>query len=234
MSGEFDSVEALAGRVAEGDVLAVVERIVAESEPLDAARRLHGLGNHLYWKVKDLPGSVAALRAAAQHGLTAAEGDPERRNALRSEAKGACYDIASFTWPGWDEPGIEISASDIAVGYDAARTNLRLAQELEKGDLPLSRGHWMLAGQALARLSHDEAIEHYGHGARFAEAAGVEAERLLCKGFASLAGLVAHPEDGGAEARVRSALSGLASLEGGKFFADQIQAAARVFGCTLE
>ncbi len=75
--------------------------------------------------------------------------DPELANKLRSGAKGCADDFASYAWSGWDEPGITITQADRAAGFDAARVNLRLAIELERGDLPTSRAHWMVGAYYL-------------------------------------------------------------------------------------
>ena len=56
---------------------------------------------------------VALAVAIAYAGVSrllaaAASSEAEKAYTLRSAAKSLTYDVASFTWPGWDEPGIEL------------------------------------------------------------------------------------------------------------------------------
>jgi hypothetical protein len=221
--------ETLIARVRAGDTWAAIEEIAAGGDALAGAKALYEAGKAFYWKEKDLPRCVALLRAGAQLGLTADEPDASRRYDLRSAAKGMCYDLASFTWPGWDEPGIAITAADLAVGLDAARANLRLAVELNKGDLPLSRAHWMLGAQELAAGLYGEAIASFERGEDAATRAGLRDNALLCSGFAAVARLLEQPEDGAASERLEAAKTELATLEQGSFFVTQIETAAQVF-----
>lgn len=211
------------------DSFEFIESLTLLPDRLACVKQLHEVGKHLYWKEKDLPNCVAMLRAAVQAGLTATEADPETKNDLRSAAKAACFDLASFTWPGWDEPGITVTNSDQAVGMDAARANLRLAIELNKGVLPLSRAHWMLAGHYLAARSHGAAIEHFELAADYARRAESAAAELLAKGFSALTQLLADPADTAARSRLDKIKSELAPIDDGPFFISQIDTAVGVF-----
>ena len=134
----------LIARVGNEDSYAAVELLCREGDGLGAAKTFSEAANHFYWKEKDLVSSVAMGRAGVQHALSAAAccdpGDLPLAFELRGQAKAMAYNIASFTWSGWDEPGIVIGPSDLATGLDAARTNLRLGTELKKVR-SLCRGH---------------------------------------------------------------------------------------------
>ena len=185
----------------------------------------------LYWTDKNLPLALSIGRTGAQLGLAAAawERSPERARALRSTAKGICYDLASFAWPDWDEPNLTITASDLAVGMDAARANLRLARELNKGDLPLSRAYWMLGAHHLATRDLGAAREAFGRQEHHAAAATSAVDVDLSRAYLALAGVLARTDR--AEAALADALAVLRERHGedGKFFAEQVETARRVF-----
>jgi hypothetical protein len=219
-------------RIREADPFAAIEFLHRADDPIAVMKAYRDLVNHLYWKEKDLPTAVSLLLAGIAYGLTYGndQGSAELRYDLKSLAKTLAYNLASFAWPGWDEPGIVIGATVAAVGLDAAQLNLRLAEELNKGDLPLSRGHWMLGAQYLAAKDYEKARHHFDEGARFAEAAGSTAEIWLCFGFAALVRMLASPENQAARADLDHIKSRLAEMEGGKDFLGQIETAESVWG----
>src|SRR4051812_43259395 len=93
---------------------AAIEQVIrASPTPLEALKSLHAAMRDAYWKHKNLVETIALGRAIVQHGLTAALAAADEKSAtnLRAAAKAAAYDIASFTWSGWDEPGIAITPS---------------------------------------------------------------------------------------------------------------------------
>src|SRR5688500_17012208 len=126
---------------AEQDSFAAIAWLSAQPDPIAVAKAFSEAMLHLYWQEKNLPLAIAFGRAGAQFALAAAAGwetsDPGKALELRGSAKTMAYNLASFTWPGWNEPGIVTTSSDVALGLDAAKANLRLAVELQKGELPL-------------------------------------------------------------------------------------------------
>lgn len=218
----------------ESDSVAAVAPLTDHPNPLLAAQTFGLVMRQLYWKEKNLPATLAFGRAGVQHGLSAAARlaatDPAQAGQLRSIAKGLCYDLASFTWPGWDEPGVVPTPADIAVGLDAAKANLRLARELEKGDLPLSRAHWMLGAQLLASREPAAAQASFQSAALHARKAGVEAEGLLSDGFCQLSRLLAGDDPAPRRQLLSEIIAKLKPLPDGEFFASQITTAEKVFG----
>jgi hypothetical protein len=214
------------------DRFAAIERIGSGSDALANAKRFVEVMRHFYWKEKDLPAAVAFGQAGAHFGLFHAariqESDAALATQLRGVAKGLMYDLASFTWPGWDEPGIPITPADLAVGLDAARANVRLASELNKGDLPLSRAHWMLAGHQISAKDFAAARVSYKQAGRHAAAAGSKADELLCAGFARLVDLL-QSGDADDDAELQRIQEQLRGLENGPDFVQQIETARRVF-----
>jgi hypothetical protein len=214
------------------DVMAAAEFLSQEADPVAVMKVYRDLVMQTYWRQKDLPRVMTLALAGIHYGLTYAtgKGTDELRYDLRSLAKTLAYNLASFTWPGWEEPGVTIGPAAVAVGLDAARLNLRLAEELNKGDLSLCRGHWMSGAQSLANGLSELARHHFEESDEYARRAESTAEVFLAYGFAALARLREAPGDAEATARLRIALERLAGLDNGKEFRNQILAASRVFG----
>jgi hypothetical protein len=211
------------------DSFSLIERMSAFSDPLKAAELYAQAVMDAYWKKKDLHASVILGRAGIQHALSAATNNAEKAAALRGKAKAMAYNVASFTWPGWDEPGINCPPAMVEIGLDCARTNIRLAKELNKGDLPMSRGLWMLAGHQLARGEFEEAAKNYAAARDHAMIAASVGDEALCAGFLALTHLLQQPSDA-AEAEMAQAITRLETAgDDGKEFIRQIEVARRVF-----
>jgi len=176
---------------------------------------------------------AALCRAGIQFCLDQAEktalSDRNEATDLRSAAKQLAYNLASFTWPGWDEPQIELDPSQIADGLDAARLNLRLALELDKGDLALSRAYWMLAGHLLAAHAATGAEATYRRAALYADRASEDADQLLALAFAALSRWTLEPESDDCRQAFKIARENLASLAEGPAYQAQVDGARRVF-----
>lgn len=213
------------------DSFQAIERLAAQPDAAVALSLLAETVNEVYWKRKDLHATVALARAGIQHGLTAAlaTSDAERQTLLRGKSKALAYNLASFTWPGWNEPGIVCDVGSIAAGYDAARMNVRLARELKKGDLPMSRGLWMLAGHELCRRDYAGARRHYLQGVMHAQACRSAADELLGLAFAVLTDVIECPQDGSRLAALAASVEKLAAVENGPAFVQQVENAKVVF-----
>ena len=149
---------------------------------------------HAYWDDKDLSAAMAIAWAGISRLLALAHAsDPEQAYELRSQAKALSYDLASFTWAGWDEPGIVITPPEARAGCAAARANLELAKELEKAELTRSRAHWILGAHELAAGRPDDARTNFEAAATLAKAAGSEgaSEAKLSRAFVVLSDLAA-------------------------------------------
>ena len=141
---------------------------------------------HAYWEDKDLSAAMAIAWAGISRLLALAHAaEPAQAYELRSQAKALSYDLASFTWAGWDEPGIVITPPEARAGCAAARANLALASELDKGDLPRARAHWILGAHELAAGRPDDARTNFEAAAALADTAGAEgtSEAKLARAF---------------------------------------------------
>jgi hypothetical protein len=211
----------------EADSFAAIEFLDWQTDPLAVANTYDALMHHLYEVKKDVPHLISLALAGIHYGLAAGHRatDPEWAYTLKSVAKTIAYNLASALWPGWDEPGITLTASDVALGLDVARTNLRLARELDKGDLPLGRAYWLVGAFLLATQRYTDARTAFMDSARHAAAAGAPGEDWLARAYAALADVAQGRDD----AELARMLSTLAQQEDGDFFVEQVQTARRVF-----
>jgi hypothetical protein len=217
----------------EADTFTAIEFLNQQPKPLVVAAAYNDLVKDLYWQKRNMATMAALCRAGIQFCLDQAEEtaltDRNKTADLRSAAKQLAFNLASFTWPGWDEPEIELDPSQTADGLDAARLNLRLALELDKGDLALSRAYWMLAGHLLAAHAATGAEATYRRAALYAGRAGDDAEKLLALAFAALVRWMMEPESDGRRQVFATAREKLTTLAEGPAYLAQIDGARRVF-----
>lgn len=211
------------------DRYAAAEWLEQGGEPRVIARRYFAVMSALYWKKHDLPAVLAVAPAGIHFCLSRAKGAPEAEaSELRGLAKSMAYDLASFTWPGWNEPGISPSLSDEAIGLDAARLNLRLAIELKRGSDPMFNAHWALGAHQLAAGRFEEAVRSFEQAAETARSAKNRGQELMAAGYALLTKLVAAP-NAETEKAYAANEAALVKEKDGPFFRDQIVTARRVF-----
>jgi hypothetical protein len=209
------------------DSFAAIEFLNHQNDPLAVLETYNELAGHVYNELKNVPLMVVLACAGIQYGLlrAAAETDSGAAAEIKGRVKAIAYNLAANTWPGWDDPGIVITRSDSAIGLDAARANLRLGRELERGDLPMSRAYWMLGAQLIAAQRYDDAQRAFADAARLAASAGEPAEGVLAKGFSALVDVL----QGGADAPLNALKAQLVDFEHGAMFVGQIDSARRVF-----
>ena len=160
---------------------------------------------------------------------TLSEKDSEKAAALRGVAKSITYNMASFTWPGWDEEGIEISKQQLAEGLQAARANLRLSNELMGGSLAKSRAYWVLGAQELAAGNIKSSSQAFLKAAEHAKEAGSRGEELLAKSYGYVVEILKAEDKGTPTEQLHRLLAELLKEADGKFFADQVETALHVF-----
>jgi hypothetical protein len=225
--------EAILQLLREQDTFAVIDFAARQSHAMAVILALDELMRDLYWKQKDLPASIAMGRIGAQHALAAASRmkseNPALAAELRGKAKAFCYNLASFAWSGWGEQGHVVTASDEAMGLDAARANLRLGRELNRSDLPMSRGWWMLGAQQMSARDYPGAVASFGNAEHHARAAGERGDELLAVAFARLAEFLGHRFERAKFDRVAAAIRELLPVKEGTFFAQQVVTALKVF-----
>jgi len=155
-------IEDIRQLVQSGDTYASVQRVTEEGTPRAIAERFQKLVSELYWQARDIPSVVAVAQGGIHYCLSRMNVDDNtERDYFGSHAKGLAYNLASFTWPGWDEAGIVLTSCDIACGMDAARLNLRLAIELGKPLDEVQNAHWLLGAHLLASNRAADAREEF-------------------------------------------------------------------------
>jgi hypothetical protein len=187
------------------------------------------LSRHAYWQTKDLDATVQISRAGITLAQNLAEKFPADAETVMSQEKAIHYDLASFTWPGWDEKGIEITEQQRKLGLTSARINLDLAISLHKPSLPLSRAYWMLGAHHIAAGEFTSAKARFALGAQTAREAGSRPDELLSLGFAHLAALLEDPANSAAEEQLAETKTALLKEKDGEFFVKQLEDAFKVF-----
>lgn len=222
---DIDELLALARGV---DLFAAIERISNGPDPEHAAALFAQLAKRLYSIEKNVSAAVATRRAGIQFCLCSAA-DATKRQVLRGHAKALAFNLGADTWPGWGDEGIVINASDLDAGFDAARLNLRLARELERGPLAESKGHWLVGAHQLARAEDDAAITAFLLARERARDAADSNNELLNAGYAALVGTLQGRVE--AQTEFLSVVEHFQSRAGedAPFFAEQLEKALAIF-----
>ena len=130
-------------------------RAVSPESFLAAARQVR---QSLYWEKKDLASYVVVATHLLDTALANAKGSAEGAEFFGARSLGLSYDLASFTWPGWNEPGVVVTPTLQAAGLEAARLNFKLAQEAGSPEGVHKAAHFILGAQLLAAGEPAEAI----------------------------------------------------------------------------
>ena len=219
-----------------GDSFAAVEYIQRDGSPAEIAGRYHSLVKDLYWKSHDLAALITIGRAGILYCLSQSHVTglpPDAIDKLRSHAKAIAYDIGSFSWPGWEEPGINPGPAELATGNDCALLNLRLAIELKKPADRLSAAYWLAGAHDLSSGNFDSAEKHFQTAAEMLPVATAESRthQLLNHGYMALAQCCRDRTNEKASAHFEEIISQLnAQVDNdAKAFASQLVTAGRVF-----
>ena len=152
------------------DYTAAVEYLISQDDMAEAVQTFNKLQRHCYWQEKNLTQSIAFGRAGIQHALGYARriqsSDPAVAIAFVGRARALCFNLGSFSWAGWDEEGIEVSATDATFGLDAAKTCLRLVREEGKDE---GQALWLVGAHSLAAKDLRNAREHFTSSREAAE-----------------------------------------------------------------
>jgi len=224
----------------DGDTFEAIEFLNSLGKPETVAERYSDLVRDLYWKERAVPELVTIARAGIQYCLTKAQEieaeDAELAKELRSAAKTNAYNLASFTWPGWDHEGIVINQAELAAGLDAAKVNLRLARELEKGPLRVSMAYWVLGAQYMAAGKHSEALEAFVLSKEQAHASLDSLYELLASGYVGVAKIAGVTNRAEGERELEEAIESLKKFrtDDAQFCIDQLRTAVKVFGGDTE
>lgn len=209
--------------------VAFLQQAKVDASPTEHVHLFRDVMRHAYWEKKDLPSAIQLGQDGIMFGEQLLEKHPDLEAEIKGKIKGLYYDIASFTWPGWDEEGIEINDEQVRLGLQAAKHNLKLAKELRKDPLPCSRAYWLLAAQEVAARQYEQAKRDFKQAESLAREAELEAEALLAEGFIVVIGLLEEPGNQVLTARLEEIRAKLQQIEQGKFFIAQLFDSLRVF-----
>lgn len=175
-----------------------VDAVIAQLnalDPADAVDAYATMQGEFYWKLKDLPAVVAISQAGIAIALKAADdaSTPEPANTLRGKAKAIAYNLASFTWRGWDEPGITIDDAAAAAGMEAATLNLQLAEKLNRPAKAKANAHWAIGAHHLAARRFTEATAAFAKGKSLAASTREPAFEQMFDGYIALVEDLATP-----------------------------------------
>jgi hypothetical protein len=226
-------VDAAKAHLEADDCQAAITLLDAHDHPDEAMRAYHELVQHAYWQRKDLRAVItlgqAGLARMQAQGERSAGRDEAATRAAREARSALSYNLASFCWPGWNEPGITIGEAELRAGYEAAQQHLALARELGLGDLHMARATWIAGALHLGTGQLDEARARFAESAQWAAKANNPSERLLACGYEllcserdQLAGTAVDPW--------QEVTRQLAALPGGAELVTQLETAAVVFG----
>jgi hypothetical protein len=219
------------------DTFAAINYLTKQDDPFTIMSTFNDLVGRLYWEEKDLVGVVAMGRAGIQYGLGAsAEAEsinPEAAKEICLKVRALAFNVASYTWPGWDEAGIEPNATDVTLGYDAAKVVVRLVEEMEAESIKFARGFWMLGAHQLAAGKSERAEQSFSVSARYADESSSKSEYLLAQAFRILAKAQLEPPAANLSNEMEGIGAVLAGEENGVDFINQVETAARVFGIVL-
>src|SRR5579872_5380750 len=103
---------------------------------------------HRLYAHRDVAGMIVFGLAGIRYCLAKSQqresSDPETSAELKGLAKAMAYNLGANTWPGWDDEGIILGGTDLAIGMHAALLNLRLAHELARGSEVMGNAHWLI------------------------------------------------------------------------------------------
>jgi hypothetical protein len=205
---------------------------VAESEPDLAPEMYKRFQLDLYWKLKNLPAVVAVSEAGIRYCFAAAEktNDTERQTSFRGTAKVLAANLASFTWPGWNEPDITITQADLDCGLRAAELNVQLADSLNRPDKARASALWTLGAQQLAARDYPAAVAAFSSAERLAAGTGDVDLRLMLVGYNRLSELVSKPSETIRDAFIRTLRKlGERGTEEAVEYLNQLAVALKVF-----
>ena len=139
------------------------------------------------------------------------------------------YDLASFTWPGWGESGVEVLERDLRIGLEAAITNLRLARRTRQGRPSRRREHCGWSADTCWRQTATTRPESASARVRHSPRPPSEsAEARLGEAFAALSAVL-DGDRGRRAALRRSTIARLAAEEEGAALVEQVATARDVF-----
>jgi len=223
-SNILDHAKSLA---ASGDLAVAVEYLDHHADFAEAMKAYEDLVLFMYWEMKNVKAVVIFAELGINRMLQAAGVNGESRP-LRDRARILAYNLASFTWPGWDEPGITISDSDQKAGLAAAQLHYELVQSLTPDPQTSGRAAWIVGAQLLTAHDYTAARNKFDESSQHHKSANNQAEQLLSQSFAQLAACLESPDDDAQQSQLIQTKLRLLRAKDGEEFVRQLDTAEAV------
>ncbi len=163
----FDTVQSLS---VEKDLYAASEFVLGLADESGVAEIFGNLVLDCYWKARSTEQMIHFANAGIHYCLAKACADDgiedDSAREIRFAAKRMATNAASFTWIGWEEPGVAISAEQMRQGLAFARYSVRQLHELDPTDAQLAFSYWFLAAHLIAEVSYEEALSVFVDASR--------------------------------------------------------------------
>ncbi len=219
------------------DYFKAIEYLSRQSDPLEILDAFKEIAKQLYWDSKDMAGVIIISGAAIQFAQMSVQNTSVKEDVARQmkeKAAAIAYNLASYTWPGWNKEGLEISIVEQKIGMEAAKTNLRLIEEMGRDNIQLARAYWMTGAHRLTLNNPDEAIYCFERSLKYADWADNREETLLAQGYMILAQMLQSEKVGAQDLELLENLKKkMVELPDGDGFVGQIETTYNVvFGST--
>ncbi len=221
------------------DYFKAIEYLSRPSNPLEILDSFKEIVQRLYRDSKDMAGVIIFSGAAIQlTQMSILTGSFKEDVVLKMKQKAAAiaYNLASFTWPGWNEEGLELGLTEQNIGMEAAKTNLRFIEEIGGDNMQFARAYWMTGAHRLTLNHADEAIYCFERSLKYADWADHTEETLLAQGYMILAQMMQSGDVGTQDLELlENLLKKMVELPGGDAYAGQIETTYEVvFGSLKE
>ena len=209
-------------------LFAASEFLYGLSEALEIVEVFENLIPDCYWKARSTEQVIHFANAGIHHCLAQASTDEDidddSARELRFAAKRMATNAASFTWIGWEEPGVAISADQMRRGFAFARYSVRQLHELDPTDAQLAFTYWFLAAHLMVCESYDEALSVFTEARNHSDSDGGNPDELtMLKGYIGLTKILSGDNEVG-ESEFGSSVATLKSRDGedAAFYATQL------------
>ena len=220
----FDTVQSLAG---EKDLYAASEFVLGLWDENELVKVFEDLLLDCYWKARSVEQVIHFANAGIHYCLAQAcernESDDSARE-LRFAAKRLATNAASFTWIGWEEPGVEISPGQMRHGIAFARYAVRQLHDLDPTDAQLAFTYWHLGAHLMAEGAYAEALAVFEAARDYSASDGRNLDnRTMHEGFIGLTKVLSGDDEAG-ESEFDASVAVLKSREGedAAFYAKQL------------
>lgn len=216
-----------------------IVQLLAERDSFVAIRRIESgedakaIGQRFFYLVIDLYSEkkvdemITVGRFGIHYLLTQSrehEGrDQESAEWFESLAQMTSFNLASNLWPGWGDEGIVITAEQQAFGFEMARLDLRLVEEMELPASKLSTATWVVGIHHVAAGRYAEGKRVLAKAREYAEASGTPETPLMVDGYVAIAEILEGENVEGGRAKLAATKEALEALgsEDAEYYAKQ-------------